>query len=83
LELKDAAWALSALSSMNRRNLTFLLNAPPNSEGLIDANFRRRLEEIGHAYQRPRDLEEIPGGWLRERPVPAAPLLRRGDGSQG
>lgn len=36
---------------LRKRNCNFLLNCAPNTDGLLDQNVVRRLEEVGKAYQ--------------------------------
>ena len=67
LELKSAKWATDKIEDAGARNVTFLLNASPNTSGLIDDNFMARYEEIGKSYKRPADLTEIPAGWLKRK----------------
>ncbi len=66
MELKSAGWAVDKIVGMNGHNVTFLLNSSPNTDGLIDDNFMRRYEEIGSLYKMPRELSELPAGWLME-----------------
>lgn len=63
-ELKSAQWAIDKIHEMNSKNVSFLLNASPNSLGLIDDNMAARFEEIGHAYQKPNDIITIPSDWM-------------------
>lgn len=63
-ELKKAQWVLDKLQDYGKKNVTFILNASPNKEGLIDHNLLQRYEEIGRKYKKIPDLKELPNGWL-------------------
>lgn len=45
-ELKSAKWALEFLQDCNSKNASFLLNASPNTRGLMDDNLRQRFEAL-------------------------------------
>lgn len=64
-ELKSADWALNMMQSVNRQNVTFLLNLSPNQRGQLDDNLVARFAEIGERVAFLPDLEQLPQGWLR------------------
>ena len=66
-ELKSADWALSLIEEMNRKNVSFILNASPNTDGRIDENLMARYEEIGRKVTFPAPVDELPKGWLYRR----------------
>jgi alpha-L-fucosidase len=65
MSLKSAEWAINKIMSCNAQNVTFILNASPNTMGLIDDNLLKRYEEIGKLYVMPEDIKVIPSGWVK------------------
>lgn len=64
-ELKSAQWASQSISRMNAQNVAFILNASPDTRGLIDDNLLDRYAEIGKTLKIRPPLKEIPKGWLK------------------
>nr|WP_317413398.1 alpha-L-fucosidase [uncultured Solibaculum sp.] len=65
-QLRSVDWVLDLLYSQNKKNASFILNAAPNPEGKLDANTVKRLMEIGEAYEKLPDVEEIPSSWYKD-----------------
>lgn len=63
-ELKSARWAIEKIDSMNKHNVTFLLNGAPNQRGKLDKNVIERFAEIGKMYKRPEDISDLPEKWM-------------------
>ncbi|MFR9503791.1 MAG: alpha-L-fucosidase [Rikenellaceae bacterium] len=60
LNLKSLSSILSELDFCNSHYANYLLNAAPNSDGLMDQNVVDRLREVGEAWRRPAPLQALP-----------------------
>lgn len=66
-ELQSVDWVLNQMCyPQNRKGCAFILNAAPNPEGKMDHNVLSRLKEIGEAYEKLPDLEDIPSTWYKD-----------------
>ena len=63
--LKSADWALKAIENANSKNTVFILNASPNTDGVIEKNLLERYAEIGKGFRLPSPLMSVPERWLR------------------
>jgi len=66
-ELKSAQWAIDTVNFMNNQNVAFIINASPNTSGLIDKNLLDKYEEIGKDLKIRQPLEKISEGWLKRK----------------
>lgn len=66
LELKSAKWAVDKINQFNDRYVSFLLNASPNKDGLLDDNMVNRFEEIGNALKPRKPFTDIPQDWMTQ-----------------
>jgi len=68
--LKSAEWAKEKALECFKRNVNFMLNISPDSDGRMDENQINRFEELGKILTLPEPLTALPEGWLkRERKV--------------
>lgn len=66
-QLQSVDWVLNQMCyPQNRKGCAFILNAAPNPEGRMDRNVLDRLGEIGDAYEKLPDLQEIPSSWYKD-----------------
>ncbi len=59
LDLKPTEEILSELDFCNTHSANYLLNAAPNSSGLMDDNVVKRLAEVGEKWSKPKPIKKL------------------------
>ncbi len=65
--LKSAEWARDKALDCFERNVCFMLNISPDTNGRVDDNQKRVFEELGKTLVLPKPTEKLPSGWLKRK----------------
>ena len=65
--LKSAEWAKEKAEGYFKKNVNFMLNISPDSDGRMDENQIKRFEELGKILTLPEPLTDLPEGWLKRK----------------
>lgn len=62
---KSAEWAVAKAEQYFPMNINFMLNLSPDPSGRVDENLAKEFAKIGQLLTLPKQLDELPKGWLR------------------